>query len=246
MDLLKIIQLGLAFSDKAGVFAPGCPCWQFNFKFSLASDMFAQDSIDLLVKSGISFEDHQERGIDPLRFGELIMSSGLVLDEKVVWTSFHSGYDYGYVQERSEWRQAETRDARRSSRDEQFKTREKWPKTRYERPKRFTSGLNALPAAPNALHSGATRSQKARSRPVILCDDQRIEVLNRPFRASSSRIARFEPVVPQSLKAQMLTLFSFRFFSLRFASLRFAPPPPTSLVPPHLLSLTRASLAGTY
>ena len=30
-------------------------------------------------------------------FGELIMTSGLVLDERVVWTSFHSGYDYGYL-----------------------------------------------------------------------------------------------------------------------------------------------------
>jgi len=45
-----------------------------------------------------------------------------------------------YVQERSEWRQVETRDASRSSRDEPFKTREQRPITRYERPKRATSG----------------------------------------------------------------------------------------------------------
>jgi hypothetical protein len=63
VDLLHIIQLGVAFADSSGEFAPGCPCWQFNFSFSLASDMFAQDSIDLLVKSGISFEDHESRGI---------------------------------------------------------------------------------------------------------------------------------------------------------------------------------------
>ena len=81
VDLLRIIQLGLAFADEKGEFAKGCPCWQFNFKFSLKSDMFAQDSIDLLVKSGISFEDHGTRGIDPVRFGELIMTSGLVLEE---------------------------------------------------------------------------------------------------------------------------------------------------------------------
>lgn len=97
VDLLKIIQLGLSFADEDGNFAKGCPCWQFNFKFSLNDDMFAQDSIDLLVNSGISFDDHATRGIDPLRFGELLMVSGLVLDDRVKWVSFHSGYDYGYL-----------------------------------------------------------------------------------------------------------------------------------------------------
>mmetsp|Transcript_10495 Transcript_10495/g.15364 ORF Transcript_10495/g.15364 Transcript_10495/m.15364 type:complete len:372 (+) Transcript_10495:76-1191(+) len=97
VDLLKIIQLGLSFSDEEGNFAQGCPCWQFNFKFNLNDDMFAQDSIDLLVNSGISFEDHATRGIDPLRFGELMMVSGLVLDERVKWVTYHSGYDYGYL-----------------------------------------------------------------------------------------------------------------------------------------------------
>lgn len=97
VDLLKIIQLGLSFADKDGNFAPGCPCWQFNFQFDLEGDMFAQDSIDLLTKSGISFEDHAKRGIDPALFGELLMVSGLVLDDRVKWVTFHSGYDYGYL-----------------------------------------------------------------------------------------------------------------------------------------------------
>jgi CAF1 family ribonuclease len=91
VDLLKIIQLGLSFADENGNFAPGCPCWQFNFAFDLEGDMFAQDSIDLLQKSGISFEDHARRGIDPVLFGELLMVSGLVLDDRVKWVSFHSG-----------------------------------------------------------------------------------------------------------------------------------------------------------
>ena len=97
VDLLKIIQLGLSFADEDGKFAPGCPCWQFNFSFDLDGDMFAQDSIDLLQKSGISFEDHAKRGINPHLFGELLMVSGLVLDDRVKWVSFHSGYDYGYL-----------------------------------------------------------------------------------------------------------------------------------------------------
>jgi CCR4-NOT transcription complex subunit 7/8 len=95
VDLLKIIQLGIAFADENGNLAP--ICWQFNFKFDLDGDMFAQDSIDLLQKSGISFDDHKKHGIDPLLFGELLMVSGLVLDPRVKWVSFHSGYDYGYL-----------------------------------------------------------------------------------------------------------------------------------------------------
>jgi CCR4-NOT transcription complex subunit 7/8 len=97
VDLLKIIQLGLSFADKDGKLAKECPCWQFNFRFDLEGDMFAQDSIDLLVNSGISFQDHATHGIDPKWFGELLMVSGLVLDDRVKWVSFHSGYDFAYL-----------------------------------------------------------------------------------------------------------------------------------------------------
>ena len=97
VDLLKLIQLGLSFADAAGNLCDDCPCWQFNFKFNLDEDMFAQDSIDLLVNSGISFQDHATRGIDPGIFGELLMVSGLVLDDRVKWVSFHSGYDFAYL-----------------------------------------------------------------------------------------------------------------------------------------------------
>jgi CCR4-NOT transcription complex subunit 7/8 len=97
VDLLKIIQLGLSFSDEQGNLCKECPCWQFNFRFNLEGDMYAQDSVDLLIKSGISFQDHATRGIDPQRFGELLMVSGLVLDDRVKWVSFHSGYDFAYL-----------------------------------------------------------------------------------------------------------------------------------------------------
>ena len=59
--------------------------------------MYAQDSIDLLKRSGIDFDRHQQEGVDVLRFGELLMSSGLVLVPEVKWISFHSGYDFGYL-----------------------------------------------------------------------------------------------------------------------------------------------------
>ena len=96
VDLLRIIQLGVTLSDERGTLAPDICTWQFNFKFSLEEDTYAQDSIDLLTNSGIDFAQHETRGIDVNDFGELIMTSGLVLTPEVHWISFHSSYDFGY------------------------------------------------------------------------------------------------------------------------------------------------------
>lgn len=52
-------------------------------EFRLADDMYAQDSIELLKQSGIDFHEIEERGIDVQRFGELLMSSGIVLNDEV-------------------------------------------------------------------------------------------------------------------------------------------------------------------
>lgn len=51
--------------------------------------MYAPESIDLLTKSGINFAKHEEQGIDVESFGELLISSGLVLLDDVKWISFH-------------------------------------------------------------------------------------------------------------------------------------------------------------
>ena len=51
--------------------------------------MYAQDSIDLLSKSGIDFKRHEDHGIDVQEFGEMLTSSGLVLLDNVKWISFH-------------------------------------------------------------------------------------------------------------------------------------------------------------
>ncbi|KAJ3414583.1 hypothetical protein HDV05_006322 [Chytridiales sp. JEL 0842] len=97
VDLLKIIQLGITFTDELGNM-PSVNCtWQFNFKFNLSDDMYAQDSIELLTKSGIDFKKHEEYGIEVEHFGELLISSGFVLVDEVKWVSFHSGYDFGYL-----------------------------------------------------------------------------------------------------------------------------------------------------
>uniref|UniRef100_A0A7S0YMY9 poly(A)-specific ribonuclease n=1 Tax=Polytomella parva TaxID=51329 RepID=A0A7S0YMY9_9CHLO len=101
VDMLKLIQLGLTFTDANGNLPRygGELCvWQFNFKgFRLSDDIYAQDSIDLLKHSGIDFEANETRGIDVQRFGELLMTSGVVLNEEVRWITFHSNYDFGYL-----------------------------------------------------------------------------------------------------------------------------------------------------
>lgn len=102
VDLLKLIQLGLTFSDKEGnlpTCGTGKYCiWQFTFReFNVNEDVYAHDSIELLNQSGIDFRMNNEKGIDVIRFSELLMSSGIVLNENVRWVTFHSAYDFGYL-----------------------------------------------------------------------------------------------------------------------------------------------------
>ena len=97
VDLLQIIQLGITFSDDKGNLPPDVPTFQFNFSFDLSTDMHASDSIDLLISSGLRFDEHAKRGIDVRLFGELLTSSGLVMCPEVRWISFHGGYDFGYL-----------------------------------------------------------------------------------------------------------------------------------------------------
>ena len=99
--MLKLIQLGLTFTDARGRLprvGGELAVWQFNFReFRLGDDMFAQDSIDLLKTSGIDFRRMEDRGCDVHRFGELLMTSGVVLSDEISWVTFHSGYDFGYL-----------------------------------------------------------------------------------------------------------------------------------------------------
>jgi len=97
VDLLKIIQIGFTFYNEKGEQPQGGSTWQFNFRFNLGEDMYAQDSIDLLVGSGIQFKGHEEDGVDVNRFAELLYTSGIILSPNIYWLSFHSGYDFGYL-----------------------------------------------------------------------------------------------------------------------------------------------------
>ncbi|KAJ3756509.1 ribonuclease H-like domain-containing protein [Lentinula raphanica] len=96
VDLLKIIQVGITLSDEEGRYPPDGSTWQFNFRFSLNEDVYAPESIELLQKSGIDFQRHEDIGILPNDFAELMITSGLVLAPETRWISFHSGYDFGY------------------------------------------------------------------------------------------------------------------------------------------------------
>eukprot|EP00662_Eupelagonemidae_sp_cell21_P042449 gene42449-7091_t len=98
VNMLRIIQLGLSFTDADGRAPEGrCSTFQVNFTFDLDMDMYAIDSIELLGSSGIDFEQLRMRGCDSIRFAELLIASGLVLNDEVTWVSFHSGYDFGYL-----------------------------------------------------------------------------------------------------------------------------------------------------
>lgn len=51
--------------------------------------MYAQDSIDLLQNSGLQFRKHEEDGIEPLEFAELLMSSGnYLINFKHEWNDY--------------------------------------------------------------------------------------------------------------------------------------------------------------
>eukprot|EP00923_Selenidium_pygospionis_P052958 GHVN01091733.1.p1 GENE.GHVN01091733.1~~GHVN01091733.1.p1 ORF type:complete len:663 (-),score=127.40 GHVN01091733.1:271-2259(-) len=97
VDALKVIQLGITFADSLGNLPEEGATWQFNFRFDIEHDLYAQDSIDFLKRSGVDFARHQSEGIEPHRFGELIMASGLVMNDNVRWIAFHGSYDFGYL-----------------------------------------------------------------------------------------------------------------------------------------------------
>jgi len=92
IDLTKVLQIGFAFADAKGNKPKGISTWRFNFMFDVNKDLFSHESIDALRQTrGLDLARHQSQGIDPQLFGELLMSSGLVLNEDVKWVTLGGG-----------------------------------------------------------------------------------------------------------------------------------------------------------
>ncbi|CCE65789.1 hypothetical protein TPHA_0M02150 [Tetrapisispora phaffii CBS 4417] len=98
VDFLNPIQIGISICDANGKKPDNGPSsWQFNFKFSIEDEIVSADSLDLLKKSGINFENHKNNGIEVFEFAQLLMDSGLVLEKNVTWIAFHAAYDFGFL-----------------------------------------------------------------------------------------------------------------------------------------------------
>lgn len=97
VDVLSIIQLGISLSDENGKRPEPIHTWQFNFHFNLDTDMYSQESIELLIEAKINFKKHSTDGIDIQEFGSYLTTSGLVMSDHIIWVSFHSAYDFAYL-----------------------------------------------------------------------------------------------------------------------------------------------------
>lgn len=97
VDELKLIQVGITLADENGETPKPISTWQFNLKFDLEQDNHAKDSINLLKEAGIDFDQLNARGIQETRLADLLLSSGLILNEDTHWITFHGAFDFGYL-----------------------------------------------------------------------------------------------------------------------------------------------------
>lgn len=97
VDELKLIQVGITLADENGEMPQPISTWQFNLKFDLEHDKHAKDSITLLKEAGIDFDQLNAKGIQEVRLADLMISSGLILNEDIHWITFHGAFDFGYL-----------------------------------------------------------------------------------------------------------------------------------------------------
>lgn len=84
VDLTRAIQISLTLSDENGTRPTGISTWRFNIAFDAAKDLFGQAAND----GEIDFIRHRDQGIEASMFGEVLMSSGLVLNDEVKWVVY--------------------------------------------------------------------------------------------------------------------------------------------------------------
>ena len=99
VDKLKLIQLGITLTNEKGEYPKNYPyhTWQFNFEFDKDTELYKDDSINLLKKCGIDFNKLKKIGIKHNIFAQYFMVSNLVLNPDVHWVSFQGSYDFGYL-----------------------------------------------------------------------------------------------------------------------------------------------------
>ncbi len=51
----------------------------------------------MLKRSGINFDKLSKIGMKMEKFGEMLISSGLILNDDIKWISFHGAYDFAYL-----------------------------------------------------------------------------------------------------------------------------------------------------
>ena len=99
VDNLKLIQLGITLTNEKGEFPKNYPyhTWQFNLEFDKDTELYKDESMDMLKKCGIDFDKLKRKGIKHNIFAQYFMISNLVLNPDVYWVSFHGSYDFGYL-----------------------------------------------------------------------------------------------------------------------------------------------------
>jgi CCR4-NOT transcription complex subunit 7/8 len=99
VDKLKLIQLGITLTNDKGEYPNNSPyhTWQFNLEFDKDTELYKDESMDMLKKCGINFDKLKKKGIKHNIFAQYFMVSNLVLNPDVHWVSFHGTYDFGYL-----------------------------------------------------------------------------------------------------------------------------------------------------
>ena len=99
VDKLKLIQLGITLTNDKGEYPNNSPyhTWQFNLEFDKDTELYKDESMDMLKKCGINFDKLKKKGIKHNIFAQYFMVSNLVLNPDVHWVSFHGSYDFGYL-----------------------------------------------------------------------------------------------------------------------------------------------------
>ncbi|KAG5442489.1 CCR4-NOT transcription complex subunit 7 [Clonorchis sinensis] len=106
IDMMKPIQIGFSFFNDRGQTVGDVSTVQFNIKWNVDNDTYADDSIKLLAFSGIDFDKLKRNGIELNDFAEAFIASGLALNDRITWIGFHSAYDFAYMMKIcTDWKQ---------------------------------------------------------------------------------------------------------------------------------------------